>query len=85
MTVKDLKEAIANLPNEMEVVLQKDSGGNDYSPLSGADPNAVYIEETGFCGKVYSMDWTADDACMTGNEWEEVKSKPRTLILYPVN
>ena len=85
MTVKELKEAIANLPNEMEVVLQKDSEGNGYSPLSVVDPNAVYIPETPWYGDVYSMEWTADDACMSDEEWEEIKSKPRTLILAPVN
>ena len=34
---------------------------------------------------VYSMDWTANDACVTDEKWEEIKSKPRTLILAPVN
>jgi hypothetical protein len=85
MTVKELKEAIVNLPDEMEVVLQKDAEGNGYSPLSGADPDAVYISETTWYGDVYSMNWTADDACMTDEEWEYIKSKPRTLILHPVN
>ena len=44
MNVKNLKEAIANLPDEMEVILQKDSEGNGYSPLSGADADAVACE-----------------------------------------
>jgi hypothetical protein len=85
MTVKELKEAIANLPDEMEVVLQKDSEGNGYSPLAGADPGAVYIPDSTWSGFVYSMEWTANDACMSDEKWEETKSKPRTLILYPVN
>jgi hypothetical protein len=85
MTVKELKEAIANLPDEMEVVLQKDSEGNGYSPLAGADLDAVYIPDSTWSGNVYSMEWTADDACMSDKEWEDIKSKPRTLILYPVN
>jgi len=85
MTVKELKEAIVNLPDEMEVVLQKDAEGNGYSPLSGADPDAVYLSETTWYGDVYLMDWTADDACMTDEEWEDIKTKPRTLILQPVN
>jgi len=85
MTVKELKEAIANLPDEMEVVLQKDSEGNGYSPLAGADPDAVYIPDSTWSGDVYSIEWTADDACMSDEEWEDIKSKPRTLILQPVN
>jgi hypothetical protein len=85
MTIKELKEVIANLPDEMEVVLQKDSEGNGYSPLGGADPDAVYIAQTTWYGDVYSMEWTAYDACMSDEEWEDIKSKPRTLILHPVN
>jgi hypothetical protein len=34
---------------------------------------------------VYSMDWSADDACMDEEEWEDIKAKPRALILHPVN
>ena len=85
MNIKELKIAIENLPDEMEVILQKDSEGNEYSPLDGVDPDAVYIPETTWCGDVYSMNWTAEQACMTEEEWEEMKLKPRTLILYPVN
>ena len=85
MTVKELKEAIANLPDEMVVVLQKDSEGNGYSPLSDVDPDAVYIPKTTWSGDTYSMDWSADDADMTDEEWEELNSKPRALILCPVN
>jgi hypothetical protein len=85
MNVKELKEAIANLPDAMEVVLQKDSEGNGYSPLDGTDPNAVYVPDNTWSGDVYSMDWSADDACMSEEEWKEIKAKPRVLILYPIN
>jgi hypothetical protein len=85
MNVRELKEVIANLPDDMEVVLQKDSEGNGYSPLEGADSNAVYIPDSTWSGDVYDMNWTANDACMTNEEWEEIKTLPRTLILYPVN
>lgn len=85
MTVKELKEVIANLPDEMKVILQKDSEGNGYSPLAGADNETVYIPESTYSGDVYSMRWTADDACMNEEEWDEIRSKPRALILYPIN
>jgi hypothetical protein len=85
MNVRELKEVIANLPDDMEVVLQKDREGNGYSPLEGADSNAVYIPDSTWSGDVYDMNWTANDACMTNEEWEEIKTLPRTLILYPVN
>jgi len=85
MNVKELKESIKDLPDDMEVILQKDAEGNGYSPLWGADPDAVYIPETTWYGNVYSMDWSADDAYMEEKEWEELKKKPRALILHPIN
>ena len=85
MNIKQLKESIANLPDEMEVVLQKDSEGNGYSPLKGVDSDAVYIPYNTWSGDVYSIGWTSDEADMSDKEWQEIKSKPRTLILYPVN
>jgi hypothetical protein len=85
MNIKQLKESISNLPDEMEVVLQKDSEGNGYSPLKGVDSDAVYIPYNTWSGDVYSMEWSADDACMTEKEWKEIKSMPRALILAPVN
>lgn len=85
MNVKELKELIDNLPDDMEVIMQKDAEGNGYSPLRGADPDAVYIPEAPWYGVVYSMDWCAEDACVSDEEWEEIISKPRALILHPIN
>jgi len=85
MKVRELKELIANLHDNMEVILQKDSEGNGYSPLDGGDINAVYIPDSTWSREVYSTIWSAKDACMDDKEWEEIKSKPRALILYPVN
>ena len=85
MNIKELKEAIKDLPNDMEIILQKDAEGNGYSPLRGADPDSVYIAETTWSGEVYSMGWSADDAAMSDEEWAAIKSKVRALILFPVN
>jgi hypothetical protein len=85
MTIKELKEQIKDLPDEMEVILQKDSEGNGYSPLAGADSNAVYIPDSTWSGDVYTLSWTADQACMEDDEWEKIKAKPKALILYPTN
>ena len=85
MTVKELKVELQNLPDDMEVILQKDSEGNGYSPLAGADAEAVYVPDSTWSGDVYSIDWSADDACMTDEEWKEIQAKPRALILHPTN
>lgn len=85
MKVKDLIAKLCVLDPEMEVILQKDSEGNGYSPLAGADHDAVYIPDSTWSGDVYSMDWTASDALKSKSEWEEIKKMPRALILYPIN
>lgn len=85
MTVKELKELIVNLPDDMEVILQKDSEGNGYGPLDGVNSNGIYIPIDVRTGDVYSAEWSAEDVCMSNEEWEAIKSNSRSLILYPVN
>ncbi len=85
MKVKDLKELLETLPDDMEVILQKDSEGNGYSPLSGGDAEAVYVPNTTWSGDVYDTKWSASDACLTQGEWQEILDKKRALILYPIN
>lgn len=85
MKVSKLKEIIKDLPDDMEVILQKDSEGNGYSPLAGVDEECVYIASSTWNGEVLDTKWTAEDADMEESEWEEMKSRPRALVLYPVN
>ena len=85
MTVKELKESIKDLPDEMEVILQKDAEGNGYSPLSSIDADCVYIAANSYQGDFYSTEWTADDCCMSNEEWEDMRKHPRSLILAPIN
>lgn len=86
MTVKELKKELENLPDNMEVILQKDAEGNGYSPLSGVDAAVVYIPDSTWSGDVYSVEeWSADDAGMNEDEWTEIKTKPRSVVLFPIN
>ncbi len=85
MKNKELIELLSTLDPESEVILQKDAEGNGYSPLAGADNDAVYIAETTWGGEVYPTYWSADDAGMDDGEWEEIQAKPRCIVLYPVN
>ena len=85
MKVKELIEILSNVNQESEVILQKDAEGNGYSPLRGADDDAVYIPDSTWSGDVYSMDWSADDAAMDEEEWAEIKANPRCVVLYPIN
>jgi len=85
MKVKELLEALAAADPEAEVILQKDGEGNGYSPLHAADLDAVYVPDSTWSGDVYSLSWTADDACKSPAEWAKITSKPRCVVLAPVN
>jgi hypothetical protein len=80
MKNKELIEILSAQDPEADVILQKDPEGNGYSPLSGADPNAVYDAEEAI---VYNMNHTAADACMDEDEWEKITQQERCIVLYP--
>ena len=84
MTVKQLRDMISNLPDSMEIILQKDPEGNGYSPLAGVDADCVYLKDGPVRGEVYSLSWSADDACISEEEWEIIKSKPKSLVMHPM-
>lgn len=85
MTIKELKELIKDLPDDMEIIMQKDAEGNGYSPLEDVGTECVYIPENTYSGQVYWLDSTADDNCLSEKEWSEFKAKKRSLVLAPVN
>ena len=71
---------------DVELIMQKDSEGNGYSPLYGIEFDVVYVPETSWYGEVYSKKFTADDNCMTEEEWERIKkTNSGYAVLHPVN
>lgn len=85
MKVRELLEILSTLDPEMECIIQKDSEGNGFSPLAGADPDGIYVAETTWFGNVYDANWSAEDADIPEDLWETMLKRPRSLILYPVN
>lgn len=85
MKVKELIAELKKLDPNSQVILQKDSEGNGYSPLYAVDGEAIYIADTTWAGDVYSADWTADDADMDADEWAKLLKKPRCVVLAPIN
>lgn len=84
MKVAELKAALEHLDDDLEIILQRDPEGNGYSPLAGADPDAVCTtDERGRVEQVYETDWSADDCCLEEDEWAEIKKRPRSVILWP--
>ena len=83
MKVKELIDALKDCDPEMEVILQKDSEGNSYSYLSGADPNAIEVKSSKFEIDVYDSNWNADEAGLEKEIWSEYLTLPRCVVLYP--
>jgi hypothetical protein len=80
--VKQLIEMLKKENPDSEVIVQEKG---DYSPLESIDGNCVYIKDTTWRGDVYSLSWSADDACMDESDWEKLKRKPHCVVLHPVN
>ena len=71
---------------DAELICQKDAEGNGYSPLRGVDFNVVYVPCSTWRGEVYSTDWSADDADMDEDEWEDIKANHKGYaVLFPIN
>jgi len=86
MKVKDLIKQLSEMDPELDVIMQKDAEGNGYSPCAGADNDAIYVAETTWSGEVWTPSWSAEDADMEEDEWDEFKQKhPRCVVLYPIN
>lgn len=54
MTVKELKEILKDLPDNMEVILSRDEEGNAFHPLAGTGVSPCTINDYGI--DVYSDD-----------------------------
>lgn len=83
MKIKELKKAIENLPDDMELLLQDDDEGNGYSHLYGIDTNAICLDiEEYNPEKIYHTKDTASENCVSEEEWEEILTLPRVGILF---
>lgn len=87
MKVRELIEALQSVDPEREVVLQKDSEGNGYSPCTGLDDNAAYEADSTWSGEVYPQTitdemrqegYTDDDAAS-----ERSETATPCVVLYP--
>lgn len=52
MNVKELRDLLNTLHDDMEIILSKDSEENRFSPLADYDYNSIYIPETTYSGLV---------------------------------
>lgn len=78
MKVKELLEQLKTLDPDMELYLQIDQEGNGYEQVRGIDSDCVMVGDS-----VYSTNWSAKDADIEEDEWEEIKSGPKVVVVYP--
>jgi rubredoxin len=73
------------LTMDCEVIMQKDSEGNGYSPLCGI-AGGFYAANSSWSGDLYNVNWSCRDAGMEKEEWEEFKKNtPKVVVMYPIN
>jgi len=72
MKVKELIEKLKVIDGELEIYLQKDAEGNGYESLYYVYDRGIIIDECGDIN-IYQRDWTADQACIDEEEWEQIK------------
>ena len=84
MTVGELLKALENLPPETQVIVSKDSEGNEFSPLWCVTSNSIYIPDTLWSGDVYDTNWSAEDAGLEEEQWAAIKrNHPCCCVLVP--
>ena len=81
MKVKTLIAMLKRMDPERVVILQKDAEGNGYSPLRGADDNALYAAESTWSGEVGRERLSKRER----EEGYELGHGKRAVVLYPVN
>lgn len=86
MTVAELIAELSKFPQDLQVILQADSEGNGYSPLSGVYSNGIYKAANSYSGYIFDSNWTAYNAGMDAEEWDEFKkTNPKCCLLCPIN
>ena len=86
MKVKEIKELLNNLDesyDDAEVIMSRDSEGNDYSPFSDISTDAVYVEQASWYGDVYY-----ESSYDNKKEWNEILEDndcKKAIILWPRN
>ena len=85
MTVQELIDQLNTIEDKNRIViLQKDSEGNGYSPLAGADDNAVYEADTKYSGTV-GYERITKDLRASGYSDDDVGTGVPCAVLWPVN
>jgi len=86
MKVKELKERLKGIDDNMPVILQIDPEGNGYHVLHYVDPDCVTeAVDLYFVEDIYSTQWSYEEAGFENEEdWEDFKKENiKCLVLAP--
>lgn len=84
LTVRDLRESLAELPDDMLVVMSKDAEGNGYSPLAEV-AQSMYLADSTWSGETYPTPEDIADDDQYGEDDEAPDDAVRVVALWPVN
>lgn len=89
MNVRKLIEQLEKLPGDMEIILQKDSEGNGYSPLDCIDSECIYTPENEWSGEVGVKETYLEYCACNGDSPSEAQErwdkKEKCVVLCPTN
>ena len=78
MKVSELIDALKEFDGDLEVYLQEDPEGNGFDTLFSIG-EGIWDGES-----MYDPEWSADDACMEREEWDDFKRKElKCVVLAP--
>lgn len=88
MTVGQLKAALADLPDDMILLMDTDAEGNDTRVLSRLS-DAMFVPESAWSGETYNTPERLDELMAEGGGWSDEDAAPdeaiRVVVLEPVN
>jgi glucose dehydrogenase len=85
MKVKQLKKLLEKVDDDRIVILQNDSEGNGFSPLSDIDyKNVVYKAESTWSGEI-GLEKLTPTLIKAGYTKDDLSTGEKALILIPVN
>ena len=86
MNVKELRELLSELPDDFPVIIAKDAGMNDHSPLEDIDhENIGYVEDTSWSGEVLFLELNESLRSCGYSEEDTNPDGVPCVVLYPVN
>lgn len=84
MTASELINHLSKVHPDTEIWLSRDPEGNGYAKLEHVQPDAIITDKASYEPTVYDRDWTAEEACMTEDEWADLNcDEVDHVVLWP--